>query len=79
MSTATQRYKMNREQIDNEITELQTKLEIFDRAQATEQRDWGYAGTVDDILAKLGDINESFTPQDAAPSQQSLREWAMSD
>jgi hypothetical protein len=53
VNDATKTYKNNRKEIDRLINLIRDGLKEFDKDQADNPKDWGFAGNTSDIIEKL--------------------------
>tara|TARA_Y100000310_G_scaffold333981_1_gene412675 strand:+ start:24 stop:227 length:204 start_codon:yes stop_codon:yes gene_type:complete len=62
--TADSAYQEHREAIDSHIRAIRALLDDHGRAQATEPRNWGYAGDLAHVRGELADIAKGLAGED---------------
>lgn len=54
--TATETYQARRQEIDAQLSRIQTLLNEWDMRQKGEQSNWGFAGSAGHIKAQLAEV-----------------------
>jgi hypothetical protein len=62
--TASTSYEAHRREIDTRIERLKELLAAFDRKQAADPLNWGYAGSAEHIKDELSNINAFLTDEE---------------
>lgn len=53
---ATETYQAHREKIEDQIARIQDLLKHLDKRQATDPKNWGFAGSAEHVSKELEDI-----------------------